>query len=106
MGFVPVNAMDSNPVEFINEATDGVGVQYSVEACGLPVTFLQAVQVAGMFGEVVFMGNIVGEFKIGEKDFSNILRKELKIQRHLGIARSRPGALMTGQRSSSTWIVS
>lgn len=78
MGFEPVNARDVNPVEHIVSVTNG-GVQYSVEACGLPLTFLQAVQVAGMFGEVVFMGNIAGEFKIGEKDFSNILRKELTI---------------------------
>ena len=79
MGFIPVNSKDDDPVAAILAATGGVGVQCSVEACGLPITFLQAVQVAGMFGEVVFMGNIVGEFKIGEKDFSNILRKELTI---------------------------
>lgn len=79
MGFIPVNSREGDAVEAILEATNGNGVQYSVEACGLPITFLQAVQVAGMFGEVVFMGNIMGEFKIGEKDFSNILRKELTI---------------------------
>ncbi|MDP0497659.1 MAG: galactitol-1-phosphate 5-dehydrogenase [Verrucomicrobiota bacterium JB024] len=79
MGFVPVNATQGDPVAAILDATDGAGVQCSIEACGLPVTFLQAVRLAGMFGEVVFMGNIAGEFKIGEKDFSNILRKELTI---------------------------
>jgi len=79
MGFVPVNARATDPVAAILEATNGAGVQFSVEACGHPITFLQAMQVAGMFGEVVFMGNIAGEFKIGEKDFSNILRKELTI---------------------------
>lgn len=79
MGFVPVNAREADPVQTILDATDGSGVRYSIEACGLPVTFLQAVQVAGMFAEVVFMGNIAGEFIIGEKDFSNILRKELTI---------------------------
>ena len=79
MGFVPINAAKSDPVETIKEATKGAGVQRSVEACGLPLTFLQAVKVAGRFGEVLFMGNIAGEFKIGEKDFSDILRKELTI---------------------------
>jgi len=79
MGFCPVNAKDGDPVGQILDATGGRGVARSVEACGLPVTFLQAVQACGMFGEVVFMGNIAGEFKIGEKDFSNILRKELTI---------------------------
>ncbi|WP_309396469.1 galactitol-1-phosphate 5-dehydrogenase [Cerasicoccus maritimus] len=79
MGFAPINAKEVDPVPAILEMTDQQGVHCSVEACGLPITFLQALQVAGMFGEVVFMGNIVGEFKIGEKDFSNILRKELTI---------------------------
>lgn len=79
MGFVAVNAREVEPVAAILDATCGAGVQYSVEACGLPLTFLQTLQVTGMFGEVVFMGNIAGEFRIGEKDFSNILRRELTI---------------------------
>jgi L-iditol 2-dehydrogenase/galactitol-1-phosphate 5-dehydrogenase len=79
MGFHPINARSVDPVEAVMKATCGAGVQRSVEACGLPLTFLQAVNVAGRFGEVLFMGNIAGEFKIGEKDFSNILRKELTI---------------------------
>ncbi len=79
MGFDPVNARDGDPVRQILDATGGRGVPRSIEACGLPLTFLQAVQVCGMFGEVVFLGNIAGEFRIGEKDFSNILRKELTI---------------------------
>ena len=79
MGFHPINAKTVDPVEAVMQATNGAGVQRSVEACGLPLTFLQAVKVAGRFGEVLFMGNIAGEFKIGEKDFSNILRKELTI---------------------------
>lgn len=79
MGFVPVNARETNPVQFVLEATGGRGVARSVEACGLPATFLQALQVAGVSGEVVFLGNIAGEFRIGEKDFSAILRKEMTI---------------------------
>jgi L-iditol 2-dehydrogenase/galactitol-1-phosphate 5-dehydrogenase len=50
-----------------------------VEACGLPRTFLQAIQVAGRSAEVLFLGNIRGQFSIGEADFSAILRKELRI---------------------------
>lgn len=79
MGFIPIDSRKGDPVKQIQDATGGVGVQRSVEACGLPVTFLQAVQVAASFGEVLFMGNIAGTFQIGEKDFSNILRKELTI---------------------------
>jgi L-iditol 2-dehydrogenase/galactitol-1-phosphate 5-dehydrogenase len=79
MGFIPKDARENDPVEAVIKATNGAGVQRSIEACGLPVTFLQAIQAAGFFGEVLFMGNMVGEFKIGEKDFSKILRKELTI---------------------------
>lgn len=79
MGFVPVNPNDGDPVAAIYRQTGDRGVQCSVEAVGLPLTFLQAVQVAGRGAEVCFLGNIHGEFKIGEKDFSNILRKELTI---------------------------
>lgn len=79
MGFIPVSGRGGDPVEFIKRETDGHGADKVVEAVGLPATFLQAVQVAAMFGEVVFMGNIAGTFAVGEKDFSSILRRELTI---------------------------
>ncbi|MCC5836012.1 MAG: galactitol-1-phosphate 5-dehydrogenase [Opitutales bacterium] len=80
IGCLPVNPQKTgDAVAQILEATGGEGVQRVVEAVGNPMTFVQATQVAAAFGEVVFMGNIHGEFKIGEKDFSNILRRELTI---------------------------
>ena len=79
MGFVPVNAGSCDPVQAIYDHTDGQGADCVVEACGLPLTFLQAIKAAGRFGQIVFMGNIRGTFTIDEKDFSNILRKELVI---------------------------
>lgn len=79
MGFRAIDARRRDPVEAIRERTGGCGAERVVEAVGLPQTFLQSVQAAGRFGEVVFMGNIRGQFVIGEKDFSGILRRELKI---------------------------
>ena len=79
MGFIPVNSAEVDPVEYIMELTEQQGAQRVVEAVGLPATFLQAVQLAARAGEVVFMGNIQGEFRIGEKDFSSLLRRELTI---------------------------
>ncbi|MDF3059486.1 MAG: hypothetical protein K0R17_3701 [Rariglobus sp.] len=80
LGCIPINPKTGgDAVRQILDATGGEGVQRVVEACGLPLTFLQATQVAAAFGEVVFMGNIHGEFHIGEKDFSSILRRELTI---------------------------
>ncbi|QLE02065.1 galactitol-1-phosphate 5-dehydrogenase [Galbibacter sp. BG1] len=79
MGFYPINSSHKNLYDTIMELTNQEGVHRVVEACGLPITFLQALQMAARGGEVVFMGNIHGEFKIGEKDFSSLLRRELRI---------------------------
>jgi len=79
MGFMPVNAREDDPATFVYHHTGGQGADRVVEACGLPQTFLQAIQAAGRFAEILFLGNIHGQFAIGEKDFSRILRKELKI---------------------------
>ena len=66
--------------EAIAERTGGRGVDCVIEACGLPVTALQSIKCAGRFGQVVFLGNIKGDFSVPEKDFSSILRKELRIR--------------------------
>lgn len=79
MGFKTVNSLRNDPVRVIRKMTGGEGAQKVVEACGLPETFLTALESAGTFGEVVFMGNIQGEFSISEKQFSSLLRRELKI---------------------------
>ena len=79
MGLTPVSGKDGDPVEAIKKATGGRGADRVVEAVGLPATFLQATKTAAAFGDVVFLGNIAGTFQIGEKDFSSILRRELKI---------------------------
>jgi L-iditol 2-dehydrogenase len=79
MGFEPVNPRDGDPAEAIRARTGGAGADRIVEAIGLPLTFLQAVQAGARFGEVVFLGNIRGTFQVGEKDFSSILRRELTI---------------------------
>lgn len=80
MGFETINSREADPVAGIAKKSDGRGADKVVEACGLPVTFRQAVLSAGRFGEIVFMGNISGDFVLGPKDFSTILRKELTIR--------------------------
>jgi L-iditol 2-dehydrogenase len=80
MGFIPVDSRSGDPADQIRAGTAGRGADRVVEAIGLPITFLQAVQAAARFGEVVFLGNIRGGFQIGEKDFSSILRRELTIR--------------------------
>jgi len=83
MGFIPIDsskvdpAMEIRKLEGSGAATNGADCV--VEAVGLPVTFLQAIQAAGRFGQVVFMGNISGTFSVPESDFSRILRNEIRI---------------------------
>jgi len=79
MGFIPINSLETDPVTKVMDLTKGQGAQRVIEACGLPQTFLQALEVASRGGEVVFMGNIAGSFQIDEKAFSSILRRELNI---------------------------
>jgi L-iditol 2-dehydrogenase len=80
MGLVPVDGRAGDPVARIRDLTGAAGADCVIEAVGLPATFLQAVQCAARFGEVVFLGNIRGTFQMGEKDFSSILRRELSIK--------------------------
>lgn len=79
MGFETVDSKDGPLPGRIRDLTGGQGAQRVVEACGLPQTFAQAIACAAAFGEVVFMGNLHGEFRLPEKDFSSILRRELTL---------------------------
>jgi L-iditol 2-dehydrogenase len=79
MGFIPVDSRSQNADSFVREHTVTQGADRVVEACGLPQTFLQAVRSAGRHGEVLFIGNIYGQLGLGEKEVSDILRKELTI---------------------------
>ena len=79
MEFTVINSRQTDPVKQIYNITKGKGADLVVEACGLPVTYRQAVQSAGSHKEIVFMGNLNGELRIPEAESSDILRKELTI---------------------------
>ncbi len=79
MGLIPINSAKTDPVKEVLKLTNNEGAQNVIEACGLPQTFLQALAIASRAGEVVFMGNIMGQFSIDEKAFSSILRRELSV---------------------------
>lgn len=79
MGFETIDSKAADLVQQLMDKTNGLGANRVVEACGLPVTFVQAIACAATFGEVVFMGNLHGEFRLGEKAFSSILRRELTL---------------------------
>jgi L-iditol 2-dehydrogenase len=50
-----------------------------VEACGLPVTYRQTLLSAARGGQVLFLGNLKGDFQFEDKEMSQVLRKELRI---------------------------
>lgn len=79
MGFSAINPEAGDPVAALRMATQRGGADCVVEACGLPLTFLQAIRSAGDFGQVLFLGNIRGRFIMEEGDFSSVLRRELTI---------------------------
>jgi L-iditol 2-dehydrogenase/galactitol-1-phosphate 5-dehydrogenase len=78
MGFTVVDPIAGDPAAAIRDITSG-GAEVVIEACGLPLTFRQALGAAGLFGQVVFMGNIHGDFVLPEAEFTTILRRELTI---------------------------
>jgi L-iditol 2-dehydrogenase len=79
MGFVTVDGSSTNPVEAITDATAGRGADCVIEACGLPKTAAQSLDVAAKFGQVVLMGNLHGTLSIHESAYTTILRRELKV---------------------------
>ena len=79
MGFSIVNAGETDPVSAILDITRGNGAEAAVEACGLPLTYVQAIQSTARSGQILFMGNISGDLNISQRNVSAILRKELTL---------------------------
>lgn len=78
LGFDAIDGMKSDPVETIRAATGG-GVSCAVEACGLPATYRQSLEVVSTFGQVVLLGNLKGGLDLPEAVVSSVLRRELTI---------------------------
>src|SRR5207245_9875762 len=55
-GGLPIDATAGDPVEQIREATDGKGVDVSIELVGSAITMGQAVRCLGVFGRTVLVG--------------------------------------------------
>jgi len=79
MGFITCNSRKIDSVKYILELTKREGAEVSIEACGLPITYRQSVNATARFGEIVFLGNINGDFILPKSEVSTLLRKELRI---------------------------
>lgn len=74
-----INASKQNPVEEILDATEGEGVDLSIEAAGAEITLQQCLRVTRKKGKVAVVGRAEQNICIPQKTMSDFLRKELTI---------------------------
>lgn len=80
MGFRHVvNSMESDPVEYIKNITEGKGAEVCIEGAGAAITWEQCMKSAATFGRVVCMGNPSREMTLTQKGYWEILRKQLTL---------------------------
>ncbi len=79
MGFETIHAADVNPIEAVLDMTDGRGADLVVEACGLPLTYGQAIESAAHFARVLFLGTLNRDMALTPEHVSAILRRELEL---------------------------
>ncbi|GAA2245005.1 galactitol-1-phosphate 5-dehydrogenase [Herbiconiux moechotypicola] len=80
LGFETLDASAAPSDELALAATGGRGVDISVEASGLGVTFLQAVHAAAHRGQVVLLGDLSTDVALPKEAVSRILRRELVLR--------------------------
>jgi L-iditol 2-dehydrogenase len=74
-----IDPKKGNTVVQLKEETGGSGADCVVDACGIPLTFLQAVDAAAVSGQVVLLGDTNEDITMQHKLVTSILRKELKL---------------------------
>ena len=80
LGFTEVfDSKAKDPVKQVEELTNGRGVDVTLEAAGVPVTFTAAVASAGAGGRVVMLGNPSGDVTLPAKLISQMMRRELAL---------------------------
>lgn len=80
LGFKNVwNSKDGDAVEWIQGTTGGIGVDVALEGAGVSATLEQCLKCTRPFGKVIAMGNPIGEMKLSQKAYWELLRKQLTI---------------------------
>jgi L-iditol 2-dehydrogenase/galactitol-1-phosphate 5-dehydrogenase len=79
LGFDVIDARERDTVLAIKKLTGGRGADCTVEASGLPVTFLQAIEAAAVFGQVVLMGELINDVTLKASLLSSLIRRELTL---------------------------
>ena len=80
LGFKNVwNSKNGDPVEWVMGINNGRKADLVVEGTGVSIALEQCLKSARPFGKVVAMGNPLGEMKLSQKGYWELLRKQLKI---------------------------
>ncbi|MDR0875630.1 MAG: galactitol-1-phosphate 5-dehydrogenase [Clostridiales Family XIII bacterium] len=67
-------------LEEIHRLTGGRGADISLDAAGVPATVAGCLKAAAPFGTVVLMGNPSGDITLAQRDYWEILRKQLTLR--------------------------
>jgi 2-desacetyl-2-hydroxyethyl bacteriochlorophyllide A dehydrogenase len=76
-GGIPIDATTADPVEQIRQATDGKGVDVSIELVGSAVTMGQAVRCLGVFGRAALVGLTAEAMSV--LPYPEVINKEVEI---------------------------
>ena len=76
-GGIPIDATAGDPVEQIGEATDGKGVDVSIELVGSAITMGQAVRCLGVFGRAALVGLTAESLSV--LPYTEVINKEAEI---------------------------
>jgi L-iditol 2-dehydrogenase/galactitol-1-phosphate 5-dehydrogenase len=79
LGFETIDASTDDTVARIGELTAGRGPSIAVEASGLPVTLIQAIEAVSVFGQVLLLGDISGDLTVPQPLVSSVLRREVRL---------------------------
>src|SRR5438105_13711602 len=76
-GGIPIDANAGDPVEQIREATDGKGVDVSIELVGSAITMGQAVRCLGVLGRAALVGLTAESLSV--LPYTEVINKEVEI---------------------------
>jgi len=76
-GGIPIDASAEDPVDQIREATDGKGVDVSIEVVGSAITMGQAVRCLGVFGRTALVGLTAESLSV--LPYTEVINKEVEI---------------------------
>ncbi len=79
LGFETVDAANQDTVKTVKELNNGRGVDCAVEASGLPVTLIQTIEAAAVFGQVMLLGDHHHDVTLSGPLISSMLRRELTV---------------------------